>query len=194
MKKGLIYALLLSVCILPGTFVLAQEDQSFEEYKKQEKKRYQQYIEDEAKAYEQYMKEEQEGIENLRKEIEEFWGTGEFISSTKKDWVEYSKDKKSRSDVDFENGVATVEVLVTPEEAKDPEIAKKKVEEAVKKLVTTKGTTKDYETSMEKPEPLEKTAVLKGQLKTSKGKTVTAENADDFAREVIDQEPYHLLS
>lgn len=185
MKKGLIYALLLSVCILPGTFVSAQEDQSFEEYKKQEKKRYQQYIEDEAKAYEQYMKEEQEGIENLRKEIEEFWGTGEFISSTKKDWVEYSKDKKSRSDVDFENGVATVEVLVTPEEAKDPEIAKKKVEEAVKKLVTTKGTTKDYETSMEKPEPLEKTAVLKGQLKTSKGKTVTAENADDFAREVI---------
>ena len=187
MKKGLIYLLLLA-CTLPATFIQAQEDQSFEEYKKQEKKRYQQYAENEAKAYEQYMKEEQEGIEKLRKEIEQFWGTGEFISSTKKDWVEYSKDKKSRSDVDFENGIAKVEVLVTPEEAGDPEVAKKKVEEALKKLVTTKGTTKDFETKMEKPEPLERTAVLKGQLKTKKGKVVTDENADKFVKEVVSEE------
>jgi len=187
MKKGIMYILLIA-CILPGTFLQAQEDQSFEEYKKQEKKRYQQYVENEMKAYEQYMKEEQEGLEKLRKEIEEFWGTGEFISSTKKDWVEYSKDKKSRSDVDFENGIAKVEVLVTPEEARDPEIARKKVEEALKNLVTNRGTTKDFKTKMEKPEPLEKTAVLKGQLKTSEGKVVTDENADKYAREVVNKE------
>jgi membrane-bound lytic murein transglycosylase C len=159
--------------------------QTYEEYKKQEEKNYQNYLESENKAYEKYMREEQEGIEKLRKEIEEFWGTGEFITSTKKNWVEYSHDKKSRSDVDFEEGTATVEVLVSPDEAKNAELINQKLQEAVKELATSNGKTKDFETPDEKPEPLETTPVLEGQLQNSDGSKVTEANAESFAKEVV---------
>ena len=190
MKTLLKISVLVPVALLFAIPVSAQvtEEQSYEEYRKQEAQNFQNYLESETKAYEQYMKEEKEGIEKLRKEVEAYWGTGEFISSTKKDWVEYSQDKKSRSDVDFEQGTAKVEVLLTPEEAKNTELTNKKLEDAVKILVTTEGSTKDYETKSEKPVPLETTPVLEGQLKTTDGTTVDAGNADTYAKEIIKEE------
>ncbi len=164
------------------------EGQTYEEYKKQEAKKYKEYVEAETKAFEEYMREEQEGIEKLRKEIEEFWGSGQFISSTKKDWVEYSNDKKSRSDVDFEEGTATVEVLLTPDEAENEELAAKKLEDAVLGLVSSNGTTKDFETPTEKPEQLETNPVLEGQLQNNDGSAVNDENVDDYAKEVVTPE------
>ncbi len=182
--------LLLIIIFVITNITIAQvtEEQSYEEYKKQQAQEFQNYMEDEAKAYEQYMKEEQEAIEKLQKEVEEFWGTGEFISSTNKDWVEYSKDKKSRSDVDFEEGTATVELLLTPEEANNNELANKKLQDAVKDLVTTEGSTKDYSTESEKAEPLETTPVLEGQIQTSGGDNVDESNVDSFTKEVIKEE------
>jgi membrane-bound lytic murein transglycosylase C len=173
--------------LLITLFAFAQE-KSLEEYKKQEQQNLQRYSESERKAYEQYMQDEKEGIDKLRKEIEEFWGSGEFKSSTKKDWVEYSQDKKSRSDVDFEEGTATVEVLLSNDEAKNIELANKKLEDAIKDLATTNGKTKDFETASEKSEPLETSPVLDGQLNTIDGSTVNADNADSYAREVIKKE------
>jgi membrane-bound lytic murein transglycosylase C len=164
------------------------EEQSYEDYKKQETQNYQNYQEAETKAYQQYMKEEQEGLEKLRKEVEDFWGKGQFISSTKKDWVEYSPDKKSRSDVDFEEGTATVEVLLTPEESKNLALTNQKLEDAVKKLVTTEGSTKDYSTESEKPKPLETTPVLEGQLQTTEGTKVNSSNVEAYAKEIIKTE------
>jgi len=164
------------------------EGQTYEEYKKQEAKKYKEYVEAETKAFEQYMREEQEGIEKLRKQIEAFWGSGEFISSTKKDWVEYSNDKKSRSDVDFEEGTATVEVLLTPDEAENEELAAKKLKDAVLGLVSSNGTTKDFETPTEKPEQLETNPVLEGQLENNDGSAVNNENVDDYAKEVVTPE------
>jgi len=181
--------LLLIITFVITNITIAQvtEEQSYEEYQKQEAQNYQNYLEEETKAYEQYMKEEQEAMEKLQKEVEEFWGTGEFISSTNKDWVEYSNDKKSRSDVDFEKGTATIEILLTPDEAKNIELANRKLEQAVVNLVKTSGSTKDYETTSEKPEQLENTAVLHGQLQTSNGDEVNSSNAESFAKEVVEQ-------
>lgn len=179
--------ILLLIAIVITNIAIAQvtEEQSYEEYRKQEAQNFQNYMEEQNKAYEQYMKEEQEGLEKFRKEVEGFWGTGDFISSTRKGWVEYSKDKKSRSDVDFEEGTATVELLLTPEEAGNIELTNKKIEDAVKNLITTEGSTKDFETDSEKPVPLEDKPVLEGQLVTSNGSPVNVFNADDFAKEVV---------
>jgi len=190
MKTLLKFSVLVSVALLFVTPVKSQvtEGQSFEEFRKQETQNYQNYQEAETKAYQQYMKEEQEGLEKLRKEVEDFWGKGEFISSTKKEWVEYSPDKKSRSDVDFEEGTATVEVLLTPEESNNLVLSNKKLVDAVKTLVSTEGSTKDYATESEKPEPLETTPVLEGQLQTTGGATVNSSNADTYAKEIIKAE------
>jgi len=189
MKHLLRFLVVIVVSLLMTSISIAQvEEQTYEEYRKQEGQNFQNYLESENIAYEEYMLEEQKGIEKLRKEIEHFWGTGEFISSTKKEWVEYSKDKKSRSDVDFEVGTATVEILLLPEEAKSVELTNKKLEEAVKDLVTTNGSTKDFETATEKPEELDTKPVLEGQLQTSDGSDVNEGNTDEFVKEVVKTE------
>ncbi len=175
--------------IITGTAMTqVKKGESFQEYKKQETQRYNNYVKSETKAYQQYEREEQQGIEKLRKEIEQYWGAHGYVTSTKKNWVEYSKDKKVRTDVDFKQGTATVEVLLTPKEAGNAGKAREKIEKAIKDLVISKGKTKDYSTPMEKPKPLENTPVLKGQLQTDNGTVVTADNAMKFAREVLSQD------
>ena len=108
MKKIDTVLLSISFLLISVNLMGQVKEQTFEEYQKQEQQNIQNYQQEESKAYEQYVKAEQQGLENLKKEIQEFWGTGELKLSTQKEWVEYSDDKKSRSDVDFENGVATV--------------------------------------------------------------------------------------
>jgi len=175
--------------IITGTaYTQVKQGQSFQDYKKQETKNYQNYVKSETKAYQQYEREEQQGIEKLRKEIEQYWGANGYVTSTKKNWVEYSKDKKVRTDVDFKQGTATVEVLLPPKEAGNTEKVREKVEKAIKDLVISKGKTKDFSTPLEKPRPLESTPVLKGQLQTDNGSVVTADNAMKFAKEVLSQD------
>jgi len=159
--------------------------QSFKDYKNKEQQNLKQYKESEQKAFAAYKKQEQEGIEKLRKEIEEYWGKNGFVTSTHKNWVEYSADKKSRSDVDFKNGKATVQILLSQKEASDPAFVKKKLEDAVENLALTKGKTKDFSTPVEKPKALETKPVLKGQLQTKEGNVVRASNVKQFAKEEV---------
>lgn len=176
-----IITFLIIVILIP----LTARSQSFKDYKKQEQQNFQQFKEADQKAFAAYKKQEQEGIEKLRKEIEEYWGKNGFVTSTKKDWVEYSSDKKSRSEVDFENGKAIVQVLLTQKEASNPAFVKEKLENAVENLALTKGKTKDFSTPAEKPKELESSPVLKGQLQTKEGKVVTASNVKQYAKEEV---------
>lgn len=182
---------LFSLCIASISQAQVKE-QTFEDYQKQESQSYQKYIEEETKAYEQYVKDEKEAFEKFRKEVEVYWGKGKFISSTQKDWVEYSEDKKSRTNVDFEKGIAKVEIILSPQDAEDSELVNKKVEESIKRLVTAKGHTKDFETASEKSKPLAEFPVLQGQLQTKGGKNVDAKNADSFAKEIVKKEKIEI--
>lgn len=161
------------------------KEQTFEEYQKSENQNFQNYAEQETKAYEQYVKEEKEGLEKLKKEIEDFWGTGEFKTSTKKEWVEYSDDKKARSDVDFEKGVAKVEIIVDAEEASNMQATSSKLKQQIEELIQTKGKTKDYSTNMEQSKPLSEEPVLINQIENDAGEKVNANNSQDFAEEVV---------
>jgi len=162
----------------------AQDD--FEKWLQQDQAAFKEFSIADAKAFAAYEKADKEAFKKFQKEIEDKWRT--FVDSDKKTWVEYGKDKNSRSVVDFEEGKATVEVLVTPEEAKDPKIVEKKVTEAVTELVTTKGQTKDYAIPQEKPKPLKPAPVLKDQVETASGKKVTPSNAKEFAKEVVQKQ------
>ena len=188
MKNRLNLLLMISSLYIANISLAQVKEQTFEDYQKQESQNYQKYIEKETKAYEQYVKDEKDALEKFRKEVEVYWGKGKFISSTQKDWVEYSKDKKSRTNVDFEKGIAKVEIILSPKEADNPVLVQKKMEESIKRLVITKGNTKDFETASEKPKPIAKLPVLHGQLQTKGGKKVNAENADSFAKEVVKKE------
>lgn len=186
MKKNIIFisAIFLFMTFCKTNYAQVEEGQSFEDYKKAEQENYKNYQESETKAFEEYQLEEQKGIEKLRKEVEDFWGKEDFKMSTKKDWVEYSEDKKTRTDVDFENGTAKVEILIKPEQANNEEYIKNKLKLSVEKLVTTKGKTKDYTTKTEKPKNLSETPVLKNQLKTKEGEIVKPDNAKKYAENI----------
>ncbi|MBE0650039.1 MAG: DUF3393 domain-containing protein [Bacteroidales bacterium] len=177
--------MIITLLIVVLFLTLTAFSQSFQDYKKQEQQNFQQYKESEQKAFAAYKKQEQEGIEKLRKEIEAYWGQNGFVTSTNKDWVEYSTDKQSRSDVDFKNGKATVQVLLSEKEASNPKLVRKKLEDAVEKLALTKGKTRDFSTPAERPKALESVPVLKGQLQTKEGKVVNASNVKQYAKEEV---------
>lgn len=105
MRKILSLLFLLSLC----NFIFAQVESDYEKFKKQreeEMKAMQQ--QDNAamasleKEYQDYLKAEKEAYDNFVRKTKAMWGTDNFVESTNKDWVEYSKDGNSRSIVDFE--------------------------------------------------------------------------------------------
>lgn len=188
MKKIFLIISIFSLVFNCFTSTAQVKEQSYEEYKKQKTQDYQQYVNEENKAYEAYVKAEKEGLKKLKKEIEDFWGTGEFKTSTKKEWVEYSEDKKVRTDVDFEKGVATVEVLVDPEELENKAKTTSEIKKQIEALIQTKGKTKDYSTEYEKPKELSDEPVLKNQIENSKGERVNNSNSNKFADEIVKKE------
>lgn len=131
--------------------------------------------------YDSYVKKEQEAYNNFIKEREKQWGKGNVKESSQKDWVEYSKDGKSRSIVDFESGEATIEII----QEKGKQVDNKVIEEHLKLLLTNKGTTKDYDSEIETAQPLQDKPVLENQVKTPSGEVVTEKNIDKSVKEIV---------
>jgi len=98
--------------------LIESQKSAFEQYKQTQLSGLQKYKEAQAQAYEDYKK----GIATVWEEPK---------MSTKKKWLSYSDDKKTRSDVDFEKETITVEAI-----AKTPEEAKQKLQIALAKAVT----------------------------------------------------------
>ena len=64
------------------------------------------YLEYEARLFEEY--------EQFRTEVMQTWGDTVMVESSRKEWVEYSVDRTSRTTVDWEYGKVDIEVLVDP--------------------------------------------------------------------------------
>ena len=169
---------ILSVLIIVGLYgpgmLVAQ---TFDEFKKQREAELQRFKENYTKEYNEFARKEKEGIEKLKKELAEWWGRNDAKVSTQKEWVGYSRDKKTRTDVNFEDGVVKVEVLLTPEDAENTDKVKSDVRSAVKNMV--------YETCSVYEGDAEKGGLLNGQLKTLDGKPVSTRNAELFADELV---------
>lgn len=188
MKKELFLLFILALPLL----VRAQSAEELEEFARQQKKEQEELrqarekgLADLAADYEKYVKAETEAYAAFRKEVEAKWGKGNVAESSNKEWVEYSKDRNSRSMVDFENGVAKIEVILDNQEVKNPQLMKRKVEDEVARLIESKGTTKDYDTEYEKKRELTDKPVLNGQINTPDGKKVTEDNLTQAAKEIV---------
>ncbi len=83
-------------------------------------------IEDEFDSYQKLLQKEYDGY---TKELSSFWEKP--IMSSKKRWVAYSEDKKTRTDVDFENETIVVETIAESEQE-----AKERLKEALANVVT----------------------------------------------------------
>ena len=190
MRKSLLI-ILWAFCV-NGAY--AQVESEFEKFKKEQQKQMEAMMQsdkalynDLEKEYQDYVKAEKEAYEKFVKEMSAMWGGGNVAESTEKEWVEYSDDGKSRSIVDFEQGEATIEIIITPEEEKSEEKLEEKVEEKIKELIVNKGTTKDYDSEKEKALPLQETPVLENQIQTPSGELVTEENVEESVKEIVQE-------
>ena len=184
--------LLIILLVLSASSVYAQVESEFEKFKREQQEQMKAMTQSDSalyksleKEYQDYVKAEKEAYEKFVKEMSAVWGGDNVVESTDKDWVEYSDDGKSRSVVDFEQGEATIEIIVTPQEEKSETELEDKVEQKVKELLVDKGTTKDYDSSKEKAVPLQETPILENQVQTPSGELVTKDNIDEGVKEIV---------
>lgn len=184
MKKIILITLIFS-CL--GCF--AQVESEYEKYVREQNEKMQQMKQNQdegikklQKEYEDYVKAEQEAYNKFLKEREEKWGKGNVKESTQKDWVEYTDNGNVRTNVDFETGQATIEII----QDKGTPIDKKELEKQLKFLLTTQGTTKDYDSKVEKAAPLQEKPVLENQVVTPKGEVITEKKIDQGVKEIVE--------
>lgn len=183
--------LLLVAILFAYNITYSQVESDFEKFKQQQQEEMQSMRKSDStamlsleKEYQDYIKAEQEAYDNFVKNMKAIWG-GNFVESTNKDWVEYSDDGNSRSVVDFDKGEATIEIVVSQEEAESETAIENKVEDKLKELLKNKGKTKDYDSSVEKSIPLQETPVLENQVQTPSGVMVTESNVDAAVNEIV---------
>jgi membrane-bound lytic murein transglycosylase C len=95
-----------------------QTNQEFNNYKKELNEGYKEYVDSLSKGFIQY-----------KKELSTYWKTPEL--SSKKVFVEYSKDKKIRKKVDYENNYIEIDVI-----SKNEKEAKEIIAKSLYKLTT----------------------------------------------------------
>ena len=137
--------LLLVACV--SSVLIAQSAQDFKNQQMQgfnkEKKQFGYYKKSQEEEFEAYQKAQNKTYKAYKKEIGVFWDKPKI--STKKKWVSYTKDKQTRTDVDFSKETITIETI-----ASSPKEAKKKLQMALAKAVTVDTKT------VQKTDPLEK--------------------------------------
>ena len=149
-----------------------KEDEAFQHYKTEVTKQFDTYTADQERLFKEYTS-----------QIEKKWGTKNVLTSSKKEYVTYDSKYSSRSSIDFEKGTATVEILLTEVEAKNPKLIEQKLKEQVALLVVAKGGTDPLEVKNNIP-PDEK-PILAEQLLTREGKPVTERTANQFAEQAV---------
>ncbi len=116
-----------------------QQMQSFNEQKKE----FGVYKKTQEEEFASYQESQMKTFNAYKKEIGAIWEDPKM--STKKTWVAYTPDKKTRTDVDFEKEIITVETIAT-----SPQDAKNKLKLALAKVVTIDTKT------VQETDPLEK--------------------------------------
>ena len=170
----------------------------FERLRQDLRDEFDQHRKDAIEKYESYRKQALKEYADYVRSIDKVWGKENFADDTKKDWVEYSNDLRSRSIVDFENGTATVEVALNENEAVEKKVVDEKLASAIEQLLTSKGTTCPYESKVDVSRPLTKKPILdglvdltpyEGDKPQSDKASLKKENANATAKKIADKSP-----
>lgn len=104
--KNIILLLALSSLL----YAAQNDDKSFQEYKNKESAKYNKYKTEIEKEFEDYKKSLDKEFKAYEKEVGVYWDEPELDKPSK--WTTYSKDKKTRTIVDFEKGEVRVQTQV----------------------------------------------------------------------------------
>jgi len=134
MKQFLIFIIFIHISLYAQTAA---------EYAKEQEKAFQGYKKTQEDGFKSYKKAQNKAFREYKKSVGALWEDPKM--SSKKEWLSYSKDKKTRSNVNFEKETITVETL-----ASSPQEAKQKLQVALAKAVTVDTKT------VQETDPLEK--------------------------------------
>jgi membrane-bound lytic murein transglycosylase C len=162
MKKAKIVILttLSYLLSLPLMHPFFAADEDFQSFVKQENAQFTSYIDDQEKDYAAY-----------QAAVTAKWG--EFIGSTKKVWVDYGAEKESRSQVDFQSGKISLEVLIPKDEKNPRQAAAEKIKRQLKRMMSDRWPTDQNP--------------LANQVSVDGKKTLSPENVDEFVRQRLTQ-------
>jgi LysM repeat protein len=107
--SALILTLATATLLVPS-FAIAQD--SYEAWLEKDQAEFDSYNAETTAAYDKYMKEELEAYDAFLKEAGAKWGKENIWMPKQAEWVQYRDDLEERSSVDFESGMANVEVMV----------------------------------------------------------------------------------
>lgn len=105
--------LLCFLCIIVIILPL-QAEQTYEAWLAQDQQAFVQYQAEVTAQYERFLKEEAEAYQVFLKEAGKHWGQQNIWLPERKRWVQYTETLEERSAVQFEDGVAEVEIILEP--------------------------------------------------------------------------------
>ena len=125
-----------------------------------------------------------------KKELHEFetkikksWG--EYIEPSNMVWVEYSRDNTSLASVDFEEGKATLSVLVSADASREQ--ITEKIEKVLTRAITSKGSNDYKPVEAEKENQRFSTPVLEKQVVDNEGNEITVIGVSRFAQGLVEE-------
>ena len=148
----------LSLMFIHSPFAAGED---FQAYVKQENEHFGSFVDEQEKDYAAY-----------KAEIKAKWG--EFIGSTKKVWVDYGPEKDSRTQVDFEKGKISLQVLIPKDEKNPEQAASEKIKRQLKRMMS------DQWPTGKNP--------LAGQVAIDGKETLTPKNVDEFVQKRLNQQ------
>ncbi len=105
--------LLCLLCLFAAVPPLLAE-QTYEEWLAQDQQAFAQYQAEVTAQYERFVKEEAEAYTVFLREAGKQWGEGNVWLPETKRWVQYTESLDERGAVQFEEGVAEVEIIIAP--------------------------------------------------------------------------------
>lgn len=161
-------------------FSFAQAE-TFEEFQHQQtqlqesgKQEFTQFQKSQLDAFDAYKKAQLKVLDDYKKSLGAYWSEPKI--STKKEWLSYTPDKKTRSDVNFEKNRITLETI-----ASSPQDAKKQLSIALTKVVTVDNQT------VQKTDPLEQ--ILSKIKKPDGTVTKSVKNEPILSNVIFDKTP-----
>lgn len=117
--------------------------------------------------FEEYEAQARADFNRYADSIKNVWGGDTIVDNTKKVWVEYGKDYRSRSVVDFEHGDIAVEIAVDDADKQDSSLINKRLVEAVEQMLNSRGSTNLYQSTDGVSHPILDRPALEGLIDLS---------------------------
>ena len=160
-------AILSTVCLNAQT--VDDLDATFEDAKRGLDATVKEFTDEADAALASYLEFESRLLEEYKQFCEEVmgeWGDSVMVESTRKEWVEYSDDRTTRTSVDWDSGKVAVEVLVDQHD--DDATVNAKLQAAVGELLTSRGNSNSFGSTLLEDKPISDKPLLEDQIDLGK--------------------------